>query len=231
MKLSLIIPCYNEEKNLPFLFKKIEKLLIYKSVEVIIVENGSDDNSREVIKSLDIKSARLKFKFLDKNKGYGYGIIEGLKVASGDLLAWTHADLQTNPNDIIEGLKLYGNKEDKLFVKGRRYGRKITDQFFTIGMSFIASIYLRSFFWDINAQPTIFPRKFFKEWHNPPNDFSLDFYSYYLAKKKGYNIKRYPVYFNKRLFGISKWNFNFYSKIRFIIRTFKFIKNIKRRFY
>jgi len=231
MKLSLIIPCYNEEKNLPFLFKKIEKLLIYKSVEVIIVENGSDDNSREVIKSLDIKSARLKFKFLDKNKGYGYGIIEGLKVASGDLLAWTHADLQTNPNDIIEGLKLYGNKEDKLFVKGRRYGRKITDQFFTIGMSFIASIYLRSFFWDINAQPTIFPRKFFKEWHNPPNDFSLDFYSYYLAKKKGYNIKRFPVYFNKRLFGISKWNFNFYSKIRFIIRTFKFIKNIKRRFY
>ena len=55
MKFSLIIPCYNEEENLPFLFKKLDKILINKNFEVIIVENGSTDNSLSIIKNFQKK--------------------------------------------------------------------------------------------------------------------------------------------------------------------------------
>ena len=223
MKVSLIIPCFNEEQNLPFLLKKLEKIQNDKNFEIIIVENGSSDNSLFILKSINTKFINLKLVILKENKGYGHGIIQGLIKAQGDILAWTHADMQTNPLDILEGLKYFKESEKKFFVKGLRKGRKISDRFFTICMSIFASLNLRCFLWDINAQPSMFQSSFFKEWDNPPYDFSLDLYAYFLAKKKGYEIKRFNVKFTERLFGISKWNFNFNSKIKFIKRNLKYI--------
>ncbi len=223
MRVSLIIPCFNEEKNLPFLIKKLEKIKNNNSFEIIIVQNGSNDNSLSIINSLKSKFYNLKLVDIKQNKGYGNGIIQGLKKAEGDLLAWTHADLQTNPLDILEGLKYFKKNEEMIFVKGLRYGRNINDRFFTICMSIFASLNLKCFLWDINAQPSIFPASFFKDWDNPPNDFSLDLYTYFLAKRKGYKIKRFNVKFTKRLFGVSKWNFNLKSKVKFIKRNLKYI--------
>ena len=53
MKVSLIIPCFNEEQNLPFLLKKLEKLKNDKNIEIIIVENGSSDDSLSLIESIN----------------------------------------------------------------------------------------------------------------------------------------------------------------------------------
>ena len=223
MKVSLIIPCFNEEQNLPFLLKKLEKLKNDKNIEIIIVENGSSDDSLSLIESINSKFLNLKLVILKENKGYGHGIIQGLIKAKGDVLAWTHADMQTNPLDILEGLKYFEESENKIFVKGLRTGRNFSDRFFTICMSIFASLNLKCFLWDINAQPSIFQSSFFKEWDNPPNDFSLDLYAYFLAKKKGYKIKRFNVKFTERLFGISKWNFNFNSKVKFIKRNLNYI--------
>ena len=90
-------------------------------------------------------------------------------------------------------------------------------------MSLIASIKLGHFFWDINAQPSIFPASFMKELINPPNDFSFDLYVYLIAKKNNFKIKRFIVNFEKRKFGKSKWNLNFSSKIKFIMKNLKYI--------
>ena len=223
MKISIIIPCFNEEKNIPFLINKLEKIKNNSSFEIIIVQNGSSDNSLSIINSLKSKFYNLKLVDIKQNKGYGNGIIEGLKKAEGDLFAWTHADLQTNPLDIMEGLKYFKKNEEMIFVKGLRCGRNINDRFFTICMSIFASLNLKCFLWDINAQPSIFPASFFNDWDNPPDDFSLDLYAYFLAKRKGYKIRRFNVKFNERLFGISKWDFNFKSKVGFIKRNLKYI--------
>lgn len=228
MKVSLIIPCFNEGENLPFLLKKLEKLKGNNFIEIIIVDNGSNDNSSSIIKSFISEFQNLKLVSIKENKGYGYGIIQGLRKAEGNFLAWTHADMQTNPLDILEGIKYFSNAEKKIFVKGLRKGRKITDRFFTICMSIFASLNLKCFLWDINAQPSIFPASFFKEWVNPPNDFSLDLYVYFLAKRKGYIVKRFNVEFRERLFGISKWNFNLKSKVKFIKRNLKYILKLSK---
>ena len=179
MEISLIIPCYNEAESLPILFKKLENLLNNEQIQIIIVENGSNDDSLSIIKSFHKKNNNFTFISLEENRGYGYGIIQGLKIAEKNYVGWTHADLQTEPDDIKKAFKFLTENEEKIFIKGSRYGREISDNLFTIGMSLIASFQLGIFLWDINAQPSVFPASFLKKWDNPPNDFSLDLYAYF----------------------------------------------------
>ena len=77
--LSLIFPSYNEEKNLKLLLTGFKSLIKNRKTEIIIVENGSTDNSRNLLKKLEKQIQFLKVIYLKKNKGYGYGIFEGLK--------------------------------------------------------------------------------------------------------------------------------------------------------
>ena len=127
--------------------------------------------------------------------------------------------MQTDPQDFLLGIELFSQHGNDVFVKGVRFGRPLMDVFFTIGMSVFETILLRKKMWDINAQPTIFSRKFFESWQNPPHDFSLDLFAYYQARFSGIKMCRFPVFFGKRAYGVSKWNFSLASKYRFIKRT------------
>ena len=222
MKFSLVIPCYNEEKNLPFLLERGENLQHDDGVEGILVNNGSTDQTALVMKQLLPKYPNCRCVNVEKNQGYGFGILAGLEAAKGSILGWTHADMQTDPKDVSEGLKLFVEYGDKIFVKGTRRGRPFLDLFFTVGMSVFETCLLRKRLWDINAQPTMFSRSFFEQWKKPPYDFSLDLYAYFQARRKELSIKRFPVHFGKRLHGSSHWNINWTSKYKFIKRTLEF---------
>lgn len=231
MKLSVIIPCYNEEKNLPLLINRCKEVFILKEYEVILVDNGSTDKTAAILKELLKNQSIIKSIHVEKNQGYGFGILSGLHAATGDILAWTHADMQTDPADVLKGWQIFKAQMEpyKFFIKGKRYGRPVSDILFTIGMAIFESLILKRFFWDINAQPTMLHRTLFEKWDNPPHDFSLDLYSYYQAHIHAYAIKRFPVYFGKRAHGISHWNIDFKSKIKFIKRTITFSLMLRKR--
>jgi len=229
MKLSLIIPCYNEEKSLPILLEKCNFTDEKVNIEIVIVDNGSNDNTEKVLDNLKDQYTNYVFVKVQKNQGYGHGILAGLNAATGDILAWTHADLQTDPKDILKGLEIFKNNKKNIFVKGRRVGRPISDNIFTIGMSVFEIILLRKYMYDINAQPTIFSRSFYESWDRPPNDFSLDLYAYYLACYNNIRIYRFPVSFGERRYGVSHWNIDIKSKIKFIQRTISFSLKLKKR--
>ncbi len=229
MKLSLIIPCYNEEKSLPFLLEKCNFKHKNCDVEIVIVDNGSNDKTKEVLSDLKSKYPKYVFVKVLENKGYGNGILSGLKVATGDILSWTHADLQTDPKDILKGIDIFINNKKNIFVKGRRIRRPISDNIFTIGMSIFESILLKKYMFDINAQPTMFSRSFYETWDNPPEDFSLDLYAYYVACYNDIKVFRFPVTFGERKYGISHWNIDIKSKIKFIQRTINFSFKLKKR--
>jgi polyisoprenyl-phosphate glycosyltransferase len=229
MKFSIIIPCYNEEKNIPLIIEKFSEVINSDDIEVIIVNNGSTDNSTDVIAKHIASQKLFKLVTIVKNQGYGFGILSGLNAASGEFIGWTHADMQTDPADVIKAFKLIeqNNSADNLYIKGTRKGRGLFDNFFTIGMSLFESIYMQRSLWEINAQPNIFHKSFFKQWSDAPHDFALDLYAYYKAKKLHLNIIRFPVKFPPRIHGSSKWNNSLSDKIKFIKRTISFSKALK----
>ncbi len=228
--LSIVIPCYNEEENIAELIDGCNKVISRSDVEFILVNNGSQDRTyQELLAHTENLGSKIIIINLKKNLGYGGGILAGLQKATGKYIGWTHADLQTDLGDILKAKDLLGKN---IFIKGRRVGRKFSENFFSYGMSIFESIILGTFMYEINAQPTIFERKFFESWHNPPQDFSLDLYAYFKAKQNQISIKRIRVLFPSRKFGQSAWNTDLKSKLSLIGRTmhysFKLRKNFKK---
>ena len=226
----MIIPCYNEAKNLPLLFERCSKIRSSSDIEIVFVDNGSTDGSGQIMKDLSSHNGAFQVVTVSPNKGYGNGVLAGLRSAKGEILSWTHADLQTDPQDILVGLEVFERSQSKnIFVKGRRYGRPFSDLIFTLGMSLFETFLLRKVLFDINAQPNMFSREFFEKWESPPLDFSLDLFAYFCAKKQGLEIHRFPVKFGERAHGVSHWNIDWMSKWRFIKRTIEFSVQLKKR--
>ena len=229
MNLSIVIPCYNESDNLKLILNRFKEVIDNRSIEVIVVDNGSTDNTSEILDEILINYPFTKRVKVEINKGYGYGILYGLKFAKSDYVGWTHADMQTDPLDVIKAYDIiYKNNNRNIFVKGNRKGRPIFDNIFTFGMSLFETIFFRTNMFDINAQPNIFPYDFYKTWENPPYDFALDLYAFYMAKINHLKFIRFNVSFPKRVFGKSKWNNGIKSKIKFIKRTLDFSFKLKK---
>lgn len=232
-KMSVVVPCYNEKDNIPLILERFSDCIGNRMIEVILVDNGSTDGSDVVFETLVPQYSFAKHTKVPVNQGYGFGIVSGLKTADGNYIGWTHADMQTDPNDVSRAYDLLmetlKNQGEDVYIKGNRRKRPFIDQFFTIGMSLYETLYLKMPLWDINAQPNVFPSHFFKSLTTYPDDFSLDLYMYYVARKKGLRIKRFDVLFTQRMHGKSKWNDEtFKSKWKFIKRTLEFSKLLKR---
>lgn len=230
INLSVIIPCYNECENIKIIFDRIDEFLSkYQSVEFIIVDNGSTDNSLIIMNDLISKYNFEKFVKIvqvKKNIGYGYGILEGLNNASGEIFAWTHSDLQTDILDILKGYEIIKNNANSI-VKGSR----INSTFFSSSMGILASIILNTKLREINAQPKLFYKDFYNKYikDNAPHDFSLDLYLLYIGKLNNLKIIEFDVHFLDRQFGEAKGGgANLVTKFKIILRTIKYI--IKLRF-
>ncbi|MGL4542164.1 MAG: glycosyltransferase family 2 protein [Polymorphobacter sp.] len=231
MRLTIVIPCYNEARSLPALVKRCAELVAADpEADVILVDNGSTDDSPAVLARELAPYPRLASIRVPHNQGYGHGILAGLAAARGDIIGWTHADLQTDPMDALAGLAHFRRTPDpaRLFVKGQRFGRPLGDQLFTFGMSVFETLLFGRVLRDVNAQPNLLPRGFFESWRNPPHDFALDTYAYALAKADGLRVERFPVAFTARLHGQSHWNINWRAKLKFIKRTLAFSFRLRR---
>jgi glycosyltransferase involved in cell wall biosynthesis len=229
MMLSLVIPCFNEALNLPLLLPRCAELSQQCGAEIVLVDNGSTDNTPALLKELLPGHSGCRSVRVERNQGYGFGILQGLRAARGDILAWTHADLQTNPLDVATGLTYFEREGPNRFVKGRRHGRPISDEFFTLGMSVFETLLLRRALWDINAQPTMFSRRFFETWKDPPHDFAIDLYAYYQARASNVPVRRFPVLFGRRAHGVSHWNVNWAAKWKFVKRTVSYSLALRKR--
>jgi glycosyltransferase involved in cell wall biosynthesis len=232
-KLSIVVPCYNEAENLPKLLAAYDAAIIRDDIEVILVNNGSTDETAAVLTTLSRRYERfLHVVTIEKNQGYGFGIYTGLKAASAPFLGWTHGDLQTPPADVIRALAIIEENHNNplLYVKGTRVGRPLFDRFFSWGMSVFETLYFGVPLHEINAQPNIFHRSFFETFSNPPDDFSFDLYVLCLAHRYNRTMIRFRVPFLKRQHGVSKWNTGIKSKWKFIKRTISFSVNLKMQF-
>ena len=236
-KLSIIIPCFNEARNVTMVLNQFHTLLsqTQHTIEVIVIDGGSTDNTAIELTTLFENLNQNQFKLILREKpgGYGADIMHALAHATGDVLAWTHADQQTDPADVIKAYELYlkcSTTNERVFIKGMRKNRRFLDLFFTFGMQLVVLCVLKQYLSDINAQPKLFSREFYKNHLSSdyPLDFSLDLYAVYKAKKQKYAIKTLPVYFAKREHGQAKGGSGSWkNRITLIKRTLAYIMKLK----
>lgn len=227
MRLSIIIPCYNEYLSIDSLVESC-KSIIEDDIEIILVDNGSTDGTYDILKQIDLPKQIIPIR-IKKNIGYGNGILKGLENARGEVLSWTHADLQTDPKDVVDGYLVYKNEllSKECIVKGVRKNRNFIDSFFTFCMSLYTVFFLGVWLYDINAQPKIFHRDLFKDFENAPLDFSLDLFALLTFRKLNITTRTFEVYFKKRKFGEAKGGGTLKGKVKLIIRTLKYINKLK----
>ncbi len=109
MQISIIVPSYNEEESLPHLLDWIDRVMQQKGIkdfEVLVIDDGSSDNSWSVLRSLKEKYPFLKAVRFRKNYGKSSALNTGFKLAKGEVVITMDADLQDSPEEIPELVRM-----------------------------------------------------------------------------------------------------------------------------
>jgi glycosyltransferase involved in cell wall biosynthesis len=180
MKLSIVIPCYNEEKTVEELVDLVEKVDGVEK-EIVIVDDGSKDGSRDILARMSVEKPYLKIILNQKNSGKGATVREGYKHTTGDYVIVQDADMEYDPQDykkllaeigrgaqVVYGSRFTGNYKDmtNLHYFGNRflttltnllYGTKLTDMetcYKLLPGEFVRSINLKSDRFDFEPEIT-----------------------------------------------------------------------------
>lgn len=125
-KISIIVPCYNEEEAMPIFYKeicKVAKKMKKVDFEFIFVNDGSKDHTLDVARDLHKKDERVRYVSFSRNFGKEAGMYAGLEAARGDYVAIMDVDLQ-DPPALIEEMYDTLKNEDYDCVASRRVSRK-----------------------------------------------------------------------------------------------------------
>lgn len=147
-KISIIVPCYNEEEALPLFYKEVNKVseTMDEEFEFIFVNDGSKDKTLEVIKNLSTLDKRCKYINFSRNFGKESAMYAGLELSTGDYITLMDADLQDPPSLLPKMLKLI-KEEGYDSVGTRRVTRK--------GEPPIRSFFARMFYKIINKMSKV----------------------------------------------------------------------------
>lgn len=137
-KISIIIPAYNEEESLPFLYERLEKLMNEikeYEFEVLFVNDGSKDKTIELIKEMREKDNRICYVDFSRNFGKEIAMLAGLDYAKGDAVIFMDADLQDPPELIPELIKYWEEGYDDVYARrksreGETWLKKFTSKMY-----------------------------------------------------------------------------------------------------
>lgn len=126
-KISLLIPCYNEEKTIPMLYPELTKLMEKNNQyewEVMFVNDGSVDGTMDQLRALREKDQRFNYVDLSRNFGKEIAMLAGFDYVTGDCMIIIDADLQDPPSLIPEMLKYWEEGYEDVYAKRKSRGKE-----------------------------------------------------------------------------------------------------------
>ncbi len=230
MDISVIIPLYNEEESLPELAKWIERVMNENnfSYEIIFVDDGSNDNSWEVINLLISENSNIRAVRFQRNYGKSPALHTGFGKAQGDVVITMDADLQDSPDEIPELYKMIA-KDNYDLVSGwkkKRYdpiSKTIPSKFFNWVARITTGIYLHDFNCGLKAykNKVIKSIEVYGEMHR---------YIPVLAKQAGFRkIGEKVVQHRARKYGVTKFGLNRFINGFLDLMTVQFIAKFSKR--
>jgi len=126
-KLSVVIPVYNETNTIEQIIQKVKAVKL--SSEIIVVDDGSTDGTKQKLKKVQKTDKKLKIIFHKRNQGKGMAIRTGIKTASGDYTVIQDADLEYDPEDFHKLIKPISEKKGEV-VYGSRFTGEHRNMFF-----------------------------------------------------------------------------------------------------
>lgn len=157
MKISILIPAYNEEKTIFQVLNSVQRVFKNTEHELIVIDDGSSDTTGVICESYP----EIKYIRLNQNKGKGFAIREGIMHATGSFIAIQDADLEYNPETLYS---LYLNAKNNVAIYGKR-DRKEGYPLYKLGNAFISSacnLIYQSKLFDIYTCYKIIPSNIFK---------------------------------------------------------------------
>lgn len=200
MKLSIIIPVYNEKATIENLINRV--LLVPVEKEVIIVDDGSTDGTRDILKNIAIGKENIKVLFQPQNKGKGYAIRRAIHEITGDVVVIQDADLEYDPMDFLKLLRIIEEGKANVVYGSRILGKNPRSSFsFYLGGRFLSFLTNILYGTSITDEPTCY--KMFKSDIIKSLDLycnGFEFCPEVTAKlaRKGIQIKEVPIKYNPR---------------------------------
>ncbi len=200
MKLSVVIPVYNEVKNIEEILKRVKATKL--TGEIIVIDDGSQDGTRDVLKKLDGKTG-IRVILHERNQGKGAAVRTGLQAARGDAILIQDADLEYSPHDypvllepIINGTAdvVYGSR----FLGGPRRVTMFWHMIANKMLTFMTNILYDTILSDMETGYKVFRREVIEGMtlHSSRFDFEPEFTAKIL--KRHYRIYEVPISFNPR---------------------------------
>ena len=214
--LSIFFPCLNDAKSIPFLLKQTYQILpkITSNFEVIIIDDGSTDNTKEVLTKLRTKYKNLRTVRNKKPSGYGGALISGFKNAKKEWVFYTDGDGQYDPAELI---KLVGELKGGIDgVNGYKLSRE--DSIIRKVLSFIYNQALRALYSlpirDVDCDFRLIRRSKLAKIKLRSKSGGICLELVMKLKQKGANFVETPIHHYPRLYGESK-----FFKLANLIRT------------
>lgn len=196
MKLSVIIPVYNEEGTISNIIRKVKSVKVEK--EIIVVDDFSTDGTKEILEN----SGNLKIIFHDRNRGKGAAIKTGLKCVSGEVVIIQDADMEYDPQDYHKLLEPIIKKKAQAVYGSRFMGK---GEFFVfphyIGnkfLTFCTNLLFNSHLTDMETCYKMVRTDVLKSLKLESNRFEIEPEITAKLLKKGYKIYEVPVYYKGR---------------------------------
>ena len=209
MKLSIIIPCYNEEKTIKDLLKNLFEIDFPIEREIIVIDDGSRRNLKEIVKE-EINSKKIQFIRLPQNQGKGIAIRVGLKYASGDIFIIQDADFEYFPSDIPKLLNPILKHKFNV-VYGTRFATKpklmsrthyLANKFLTKITNFLYHTNLS----DMETGYKLFTKKVLNSITLKTREFEFEPEITAKIILSGFRIYELPIQYRYRHFGLAKIN-------------------------